>query len=155
MKTKTLIPLLTLGLSLTTIPVLPSQALAQQIPTLYELQGEGIKVTYSTTSFDGTPRLDYQDKQQILNFTGDQIRTVGLEIGTLVTVTTGKTIDGSFTTFSLLLPAVNLGQSNQAKIATNGVTTINRFSVITKFNQGQTQIYRTTPLIGTAQAVQF
>ncbi|MCF4969809.1 hypothetical protein [Nostoc sp. CMAA1605] len=155
MHKKNLIPLLTIGLGLTTISALPSQALEGQVPTLYELQGEGITVTYSTTSFDGRPRLQYQDKQQTLQFTGDQIRTVGLEIGTLVTVSTGKTVEGNPTTFSLLLPAVNLGKSNQARITTNGITTINRFSVTTKFNQGQTQIYKTTSLVGTAQAVQF
>ncbi|QLE59542.1 hypothetical protein FD725_26225 [Nostoc sp. TCL26-01] len=141
-------------MSLTAVPVTPAHA--QAVPTLYELQGENIKVVYSTTSFDGTPRFNYQDKQQTLQFVGeDQIRTVGLEIGTLVTVTIAKTVDRGSTSFSLLLPPVNLGQSNQAKIVTNGITTFNRFNVITHLNQGQTKFYRITNLTGTAQAVQF
>jgi hypothetical protein len=72
-----------------------------------------------------------------------------------VTVTIKKTVDTGFTTFSLLIPHVNLGYSNEVKIVTNGITTLNRFSTIPQFNQGQKQTYTIIHLKGTAQAVNF
>ncbi|WP_339378400.1 hypothetical protein [Calothrix sp. NIES-2100] len=142
-------------MTLTTIPVMPSHAQETKIPTLYQLQNQQIKVTYSTTSLTGQPRLDYQDKKQTLHFVGDQIRTTDTEIGKLVTVTITKTVDTGSVTFSLLLPAVNLGQNNEARIETKGITTVNLFSTIPAFNQGQRQTYTVTPLVGTAKAVFF
>lgn len=153
MQAKHVVSLFTLGMALT-IPVMPSYA-QEKIPTLYQLQNQHIKVTYSTTSFSGQPLLDYQDQQKTLHFAGDEIRTTDTEIGRLVTVTIYKTVDTGSVTFSLLLPAVNLGQSNEARIATKGITTVNRFSTIPAFNQGQRQTYTVTPLFGTAQAVLF
>ncbi len=157
MQIKHLASLLTLGMTLTTIPAMPSHAQEAKIPTLYQLQNQKFKVTYSTTSFTGEALLDYQDRQrqQTLHFVGDQIRTTDTEIGKFVTVTISKTVDTGSVTFSLLLPAVNLGQSNEAKIVTKGIITVNRFSTIPAFNQGQRQIYTVTPLFGTAQAVFF
>ncbi|MFN6540289.1 MAG: hypothetical protein RM021_028615 [Nostoc sp. EkiNYC01] len=152
MLTKNLVSSLTLGMALTAIP---AYALAAPTPNLYELQGQNVNVTYSTTSFDGTPRLNYKDQQRTLQFVGDQIRTAKVEIGTLVTVTLYKTRDNGYVTFSLLLPPVNLGQGNESKIVTKGITTVNRFSKIYESQQGQTKFYTIIPLSGTAQAVAF
>ncbi|MFN6558495.1 MAG: hypothetical protein RMY28_001630 [Nostoc sp. ChiSLP01] len=158
MQTKYLASILTLGVTLSAITVMPSHAEETfKVPTSYELQNkqQRLKVTYSTTSFTGEPRLQYQKGRQILQFAGDEIRTTDTEIGTLVTVTLSKTVDTGSTTFSLLIPAVNLGNSNEAPIETKGITTENRFSTIPAFNQGQRQIYKVTPLFGTAQALVF
>ncbi|MBD2437581.1 hypothetical protein H6G69_12310 [Nostoc sp. FACHB-110] len=137
------------------MPVQSSHAQIAKVPTLYELQNHEIKVTYSTTSFVGKPLLNYQDQQQKLQFSGDEIRTTDTEIGQLVTVTIYKTVDTGSVTFSLLIPDVNLGNTNEAKIVTNGITTVNRFSTIPVLNQGQRQTYKVTPLFGTAKAVVF
>ncbi|MBD2678275.1 MULTISPECIES: hypothetical protein [Nostoc] len=158
MQTKYLASILTLGVTLTAIPVMPSHAEETfKVPTSYELQNkqQQLKVTYSTTSFTGEPRLDYQKGRQILQFAGDEIQTTKTEIGTLVTVTLYKTVDTGSTTFTLLIPAVNIGASNQANIITKGITTVNRFSTIPAFNEGQRQTYTVTPLFGTAQALVF
>src|ERR1700686_226513 len=77
-------------------------------PNHYQLQGDHLHVTYSTTSFGGKPQLSYQDASQSLNFTGDQIRKAPTEIGTLVTVTIHLPVDSGSTSFTLLVPAVNL-----------------------------------------------
>jgi hypothetical protein len=132
-----------------------STALPVNTPDLYQVHGDQLHITYSTTSFGGKPRFDYQDAAQSLTFEGDQIRTVATEIGTLVTVTTCMTIDRGSTTFTLFVPTVNLGPSNQALIDTVGITTIHRFSIVPAFNQGQTELYRVTPLTGTASFVNF
>ncbi len=62
-------------------------------PNLYQLQGQQIHVTYSTSSFDGKPRFDYQDANNSLHFVGDEIRSTSSEIGMLVSITIRKTID--------------------------------------------------------------
>lgn len=126
-----------------------------KVPDLYQLHGAALHITYSTTSFVGKPSFVYQDALQTLTFEGDQIRTVVTEIGTLVTVTIRRTIDRGSTSFTLLVPRVNLGSSNHAPIHTEGITTIHRFSVVPALNQGQTELYTVTPLTGTASFVEF
>ncbi|MDF5706305.1 MAG: hypothetical protein PUP90_01170 [Nostoc sp. S4] len=152
MRTKNLVSSLTIGMALTAIP---TYALAAQTPDLYQLQGQNVNVTYSTTSFDGKPRLSYKDQQRTLEFVGDEIRSQEVEIGTLVTVTLYKTRNNGYVTFSLLLPPVNLGQSNESKIVTKGITTFNYSPKIYESKQGQTKFYTIIPLSGTAQFVFF
>lgn len=132
-----------------------SAKLPVNTPDFYQLHGDHLHITYSTTSFDGKPRFDYQDASQTLTFEGDQIRTVTTEIGALVTVTICMTIDRGSTTFTLFVPTVNLGSSNQARVHTEAITTIHRFSIVPAFNQGQTELYTVTPLTGTASFVNF
>ncbi|MBD2518028.1 hypothetical protein H6G93_24210 [Nostoc sp. FACHB-973] len=158
MQTKYLASILTLGVTLTATSVMPSHAQETfKVPTSYQLENkqQQLKVNYSTTSFTGEPRLQYQKGRQILQFAGKEIRTQDTEIGTLVTVTIYRTVDNGSTTFSLLIPAVNIGVSNKADIVTKGITTVNRFSTIPLFNEGQTQTYTVTPLSGTAEALVF
>ena len=132
-----------------------SAVLPVNAPDLYSLHGDQLRITYSTTSFDGKPRFDYQDATQVHSFEGDQVRTATTEIGMLVTVTLCRSIDRGSTTFTLLVPTVSLGSSQQAPIDTLGITTIHRFSPVPAFNQGQTELYRVTPLAGTASFVNF
>ncbi|HEV2963545.1 MAG TPA: hypothetical protein VG649_17090 [Candidatus Angelobacter sp.] len=126
-----------------------------KLPNLYQLHGHGLHVTYSLSGIDGKPHFTYQDAHQTLQFQGPDIRSVSTDIGTLVTVTIRMTIDTGSTTFSLMVPGVNLEFSSQAQIKTFGVTTIHKFSVVPAFRQGQTQLYSLTELSGTAAAVKF
>ncbi len=72
-----------------------------------------------------------------------------------MTVTLCMTVDTGSTTFTLLVPTINLGPSNQSLIDTVGITTIHRFSIVPAFNQGQIELYKITPLTGIASFVQF
>jgi hypothetical protein len=128
---------------------------ATKTPNLYRLHGHNLQITYSTSGFDGKPHLQYHDPFQTLHFSGDQIRTLSTEIGTLVTVTTRLTVDSGSTTFTLLVPAVNLTESNVVEITTYGITTLHRFSIVPEFNQGQRESYTTTEMRGTAAYVVF
>jgi len=132
----------------------PNAQAAPQIkqPNLFELVGDGISVSYSTTNFGGRPVLSYHDAFQSKSFVGDQINTVDTEIGTLVTVTIVLTVDSGSTTFSILIPAVNLRTSDSAQISTYGITTLHRFSII-GLPQGQTEFYTLHQLSGTASFV--
>jgi hypothetical protein len=129
--------------------------MAAATPNLYQLHGSHLSITYSTTGIDGKPHLAYHDAVRLLHFTGDQIRSVTTEIGTLVTVTILLTVDAGSTTFTLLVPHVNLDQTNQAHISTEGITTRHRFSIFPLADLGQTQVYTVTPLTGTARLVTF
>src|SRR5207237_1013212 len=93
-------------------------------PNLFQVHGDRVHVTYSTTSLVENPQFHYQDTHGVQNFEGDAIRTVESEIGTLVTVTIApRTIDSGSTSFTLLVPHVNLDQANQVPIRTEGITT--------------------------------
>jgi hypothetical protein len=125
-------------------------------PNLYQLQGSGIHVTYSTSSFGGKPSFTYQDANGSLSFSSDQINVTQTPIGSVVTVTIHQTVDAGSTSFSVLIPTVNLTSPGQdAHVFAEGITTVHRFSVVPAFNQGQIELYRFTPLSGTANQVAF
>ena len=118
---------------------------------MYELHGAGIHITYSSTSFSGQPLLTYHDHSQVKDFIGDQIKTAQTDIGTLVTVVIHMTVDRGSTTFSLLIPRVNLPPTDVANITAEGITTLQKFSVPPPV--GQTQLYTVHTLHGTARFV--
>ena len=120
-------------------------------PTQYDLSGGGIQVSYSTTSISGQPLFSYHDAFQFKSFSGKEITTLDTDIGTLVTVVIHLTIDRGSTTFSLLVPRVNLPPSNTQNITAEGITTLHRFSVPAP--QGQTEFYTVGALQGTATFV--
>jgi hypothetical protein len=125
-------------------------------PNLYQLQGGGIHFTYSTGGFGSKLNVTYQDASGSHSFSGDQVNVTQTPIGSLVTVAIRRTVDTGSTSFSVLIPTVNLTGPGQAvPIHTEGVTTVHRFSVIPAFNQGQTELYQVTPLSGTANQVVF
>jgi hypothetical protein len=131
-----------------------AQPAVSKAPNLFELSGDGIHVTYSASSFDGQPRFSYQDANQSKQFSGDQIRAEKTVIGTLVSVTIFQTIDAGSTTFTVLIPTVNLRASDSANITTYGVTTLHKFSIIGA-PQGQTEFYAAHALGGVALWVVF
>lgn len=124
-------------------------------PNLYNLAGHGLHISYATTSLDGKPHFHYQDGQHNLDLSGDQIRTVPCDLGTLVSVTIQLTVDAGSTTFSVLIPRINMSPTEAAQIRTDGVITIHRFSLVPQLNHGQLDTYTVIPLRGTAQHVMF
>jgi hypothetical protein len=126
-------------------------------PNLYKLSGGHMHITYSTTDKAGQPHLSYEDGTRTLSFTGNQIREAKTEMGTLVSVTIHMTIDTGSTTFTLLVPTVNLASpsSSPAQVKTYGITTVHKFSVVPAANRGQTELYTITELSGTAALVFF
>lgn len=122
-------------------------------PNLYQLSGEHLHITYSTSGVDGKPHFSYQDLLQTLSFSGDEILSVKTEIGTLVSVTIRLTVDSGGTTFSVLLPRVNIPGEQSVPIRTVGITTLHRFSILPVI--GQRDFYTVTPLTGSAARVFF
>jgi hypothetical protein len=125
-------------------------------PNLYQLSGRDVHVTYSRTSLTGQPQFLYQDRTLSKVFAGDQIETVEVPaLGEIVSVTISQTVDLGSTTFSVLLPFVNLLGHTSAAVHTEGITTMHRTSLAPPLNQGQRETYVVTALRGTASQVQF
>ncbi len=123
---------------------------------MFTLAGGGLHVSYSTSGIDGKPHMTYQDAFRSLSFQGDEIRKVDCDLGTVVSVTIVRTIDAGSTSFSVLVPRVNLpAPFSNVSICTDGVTTHHAFSIIPAFNQGQRDFYDVTELQGTASNVVF
>jgi hypothetical protein len=122
-------------------------------PNSYDLSGHHLHITYSTSGIDGKPHFSYQDLHQTLDFSGDQIRLVETEIGALVSVTIRLTVDTGGTSFSLLIPRVNIPGEQTVPIRTEGVTTLHKFTLVPA--AGQRDFYTVTPLTGTARRVSF
>jgi len=122
---------------------------------LFQLSGSSLHVTYSTSGINGKPHFHYQDSQLNLNFEGSQIRAVECDLGTLVSVKLRQTVDAGSTSFSVILPRVQLRSGETVQVRTDGIQTIHRFSIAPQLNHGQLDLYQVTTLHGTAQNVQF
>src|SRR5205807_8186817 len=101
---------------------------ATRKPGLFTLRGGHLYIVFAPSAVDAKSHLAFRDATQTLNFSGDQIRTVDTEIGTMVTVTIQMTVDTGSTSFTLFVPQVNL-QSPETQIHTFVVTTHHRFSI--------------------------
>lgn len=132
-----------------------SQPISQNPPTrkpaVFIVQGGDLHIIFVPSASDGQPRLEYRDSSQTRTFSGDQVRTLDTDVGTLVTVTLQIIPDVGNTSFTLVVPRVNL-QSHETQISTFGVTTHNRTPFILVPDQGQTQTYRVKELHGVVQA---
>jgi hypothetical protein len=125
-------------------------------PNQYHLGGGGISVSYFPAGFGpispkGADRLFYQDAERHLVFIGKEIRKVDVaDLGTIVSVTTVQTVDVGSTSFSLILPHVNLpGPNSTVAIETTAVTTVHR-ALARLIGHPQVETYTVTCLTGTA-----
>ena len=130
--------------------------MAQNItPNQYDLTGEGVRVGYSTSSISGNAQLSFTKGRNTRTFTGKEIGVVDTNIGALVTVTIAMTPDKSFTTFSVLLPAIQLAkETGKQAFRTVGIVTIHKTSLAGPV-KGVQQTYKLIQLKGTAQRVVF
>jgi hypothetical protein len=135
------------------VPAQPQVLPQYAKPNLYELTGGDIDVTFLPMGLGGKPHFTYQDAQRTLQFAGDQIRIVAVpDLGSIVSVTLVLTPDSGSTTFSVILPDVNLDnqRGSFAHIHTDAITTQHRFSLIPQLLRGQLERYHVTRLSGTA-----
>jgi hypothetical protein len=126
-------------------------------PNQYHVRGGGISVAYYPDGFGPIPEgpgplhLVYQDAFRSLAFYGDQVRTVEVpDLGTVVSVTIVEAVDTGYTSFSLLLPDVDLPtDQSSVSINTKGITTVHRIFVAL-IGHPQSETYTVTSLDGTA-----
>ena len=120
----------------------------------FDLHGGGITVTYGVSGADGKPYLNYSDSNLSRLFKGDEIRVIQeTDVGTLVSVTIRMTIDAGSTSFTVLIPRVKMAdvQGAPTNIASVGITTLHRFSMVPAFFMGQIDHYTAITLTGTAK----
>ncbi|MHB8269286.1 hypothetical protein [Bradyrhizobium sp.] len=129
------------------------EAAAATQPNLYELSGDGIKITYTLEPILGGPQFNYDDGKLSRLFKGGEIRTEDTEIGTLVSVTIHLEVDTGSTSFSVVLPKVGLGTSSSEPITTIGITTVHKRRIPGPTPQGQDDLYTVHPMKGTAKIV--
>jgi hypothetical protein len=126
-------------------------------PNQYHLHGGGISVSFYPDGSGpgivgrGLLLLVYQDAQQSLTFYENDVRSVEVpDLGKIVSVTVVMTVDTGRTTFSLLVPDVQLPEDqNSISIDTDGITTIHR-AFAAMIGHPQSETYTVTPLHGTA-----
>jgi hypothetical protein len=126
-------------------------------PNQYHVRGGGISVAYYPDGFGpiraglGPLHLVYQDAFRSLAFYGDQVRIVKVgDLGTVVSVTIVQTVDTGYTSFSLLVPDVDLPtDQSSVSINTEGITTVHRIFVAL-IGHPQSETYTVTSLNGTA-----
>jgi hypothetical protein len=135
-------------------------------PNLYQLSGHqhhngsNLHVSYLTHSGPATPQFPqgpphftYQDANVSRTFAGQEVEVVETELGAVVSVVIRLTPDSGSTTFSLLVPRVNLVPGQPAAIHTDGITAIHRLSLVPGLNHGQQDQYSVMSLQGTAANV--
>ena len=126
-----------------------------QQANLFELSGDDILVTYSSSSFAGSPLFSYRDGSINRQFRAEEIRSVETEIGKLLTVTIEQIPDLRTVTFTLVLPAVTvLSGSAGTHIQVPGIKTTT-YTTITGPPLGPEKAYSLVNLRGTAQVVVF
>lgn len=126
-----------------------------QQANLFELSGDGIQVTYSSTSIAGTPLFSYRDSSINRLFSDKEIHSVQTGLGELLTVTLEEIPDLRIVTFTLILPVVNvLPGSAGIHIQVPGIKTITHTTIAGSI-LGAQKTYSLVNLQGTAQAAIF
>ncbi len=119
-------------------------------PSLYEMTGKDLQITYTTSNEDGEAQLDYHRFRKHLTFKGDEIRVQRTELGRLVTVTTRQVPDLKTETVSVLIPDINL-EDTAAVFTTFAITTTHLTTIAgPDLVAGQVQSYRPKRLTGKA-----
>ena len=124
-----------------------------QTANLFELSGDGIQVTYSTTSLTGEPLFIYRDAYISMQFRGRAILLEESRIGQLVIVTLEQVPDSRTVSFTLILPVVKvLPSSTGTNIEVLGISAT-AHTTIAGPGLGPSMTYRQATLSGTAQFV--
>ena len=129
--------------------------MAIEEPNLFTLHGRrGLQVTLATSSFTGRPQLTYQDGTEALQFEGDDITFEDTVLGRLASVVLASTVDLGSTTFTLVVPHVNLIGAGSHAVETVGLIAVHR-TTIGGLGHGQLTSVTTVRLRGNADQVQF
>ncbi len=129
-------------------------ATATRQANLFELECDGIRITYSTSSFAGPPQLSYSGREGDLSFSGNEIETLPSALGTEVTVTLDSVPDLHTIALTLLLPAINLPADGDAEFDTLAIKSTHHSSIIGP-PEGAGQSYEAIALHGVAKFVLF
>ena len=122
---------------------------------VFVLSNAQLHVSYSTGALGSKAGLVYQDASQTLQFNEQQLRRFSTDLGELVSVTIRMTVDMGSTTFTLVVPDVQVPGEQTVPVETLGITTVHRFLFPTPGSVPQRETYSVTELRGTASATPF
>jgi hypothetical protein len=134
-----------------------TEALAGAKVNFFTFTGkDDTQIVYSTSSSQGEPQFTYRDRTHDRSFRGDDIAVTSSPLGTLVTVILEVIPDLRTLTATLVLPDINLGNSQMIPFSTVVILTTN----LTSFGGpqlviGPLQTYQVIKLRGAAQHVEF
>jgi hypothetical protein len=152
--------MLVLLLALVSLSATGATAFAQSQPVpanLYECRGNGVVVTYSTTSFTGEPTIAFRFRNSTISRSGDDIQTQDTVLGSLVTIIVRAVPDSFSDTLTLVAPDANLTDSRPR---VTFVTRLYRTHTLTSIGgpalvEGLIQQSASQRLVCTASAVNF
>jgi hypothetical protein len=121
-------------------------------PNLFELKGDDTTISYSTSSFSGKPRFEYQGPRGSVSRQGDEIEADATPSGTLVSIVVEAIPDLETTTLTLYLPPIVL-TGREEPLCTVGLE-ITRSHPLTG-PAGSPPAYRPLELRGSAKVVDF
>lgn len=124
-----------------------------QDPNQFTLNGENLRVKLSLGGRGGESHLRYQDSHQVRDFVGDEIFLEATSLGQFATVVTLDTPGIGHSSFTLVIPAVNVAAGPQT-VATLGITTLHRTRP-EGIARGQLRTYHITELRGSAKHVDY
>ena len=126
-------------------------------PNLFNLEGDGATISFAASSIAGVPQFSYRDSEHNVSQSGEDIRRLETEIGTLVTIDLAQIPDLQTIKVTLVLPTVNLPQpANVSDLQTIAILTTARTTIGgPNLVVGQIESYRTLYLRGTARKVVF
>jgi hypothetical protein len=122
-------------------------------PNMFQLSGHGVTVSLALTGISGEPNFAYQDSHHALSFSGKQEITLEeTELGQLATVILVKSVDAGDTSFSILIPRLNIVAGHN-HVETLGITAVHRTS-LAGIGHGQLTAYHVIHLHGTASQIE-
>lgn len=124
-------------------------------PNQFLLSGDGIRISYETTSFTSTPRFSIIRGSQTLNFVGEEIHAEQTQLGRMVTVNLSgnQKAVGTVETLTLLVPAITVPATTKSA-PMQAIAIFSTRSTLVK-TPGQSQTYMSVNVSGTANQIDF
>jgi hypothetical protein len=118
---------------------------------LYVLSDEDMSIKYFSGDADSPPTLSFENALYDKQYTGEEVEVTETILGSVVTVYVDANPDLNVLTFSLLVPDVNIENSEEESVTTIGIMTNSLTSIAgPDLVDGQIDFYEAHTLVGTA-----
>jgi hypothetical protein len=118
---------------------------------LYVLSDKDMSIKYFSGDADSPPTLSFENALYDKQYTGEEVEVTETILGSVVTVYVDANPDLNVLTFSLLVPDVNIENSEEESVTTIGIMTNSLTSIAgPDLVDGQIDFYEAHTLVGTA-----
>jgi hypothetical protein len=130
---------------------IPAPPPGPQEANLYVLSDEDMAIRYFSGDADSPPTLSFENALYDKQYTGEEVEVTETSLGSVVTVYVDANPDLNVLTFSLLVPDVNIKNSEEESVTTIGIMTNSLTSIGgPDLVDGQIDFYEAHTLVGTA-----